>query len=234
MGAPDRRLMLSRFRTLTTVKSVKLHRALAGSAVAVAALAGGVSAWSAGPAAQPAQTSQPTTTSHTGRLVVADGQAAGSQITGAPAAAATGTVPAGQSPVTNSQPPRLDAFLATTAKAGGSPETTSGRGRVGRAPRLTPRQIARRLFRRFGWSQRQFRYLDPLWDEESSWNVYAFNAYSGAYGIPQALPGSKMASAGPHWQSSARTQILWGLRYIKANYGSPRGAWDHELATGWY
>jgi hypothetical protein len=99
---------------------------------------------------------------------------------------------------------------------------------------LTARQIARRLLHRFHWSKRQFRYLDPLWARESSWNVHAENLYSGAYGIPQAVPGSKMASAGRHWRSSARTQILWGLRYIKGRYGSPAAAWAHELATGWY
>ena len=99
---------------------------------------------------------------------------------------------------------------------------------------LTPRQIARRLLHHFHWGRRQFRYLDPLWARESSWNVHAFNAYSGAYGIPQAVPGSKMASAGRHWRTSAWTQIRWGMRYIKDQYGSPAAAWRHELATGWY
>jgi resuscitation-promoting factor RpfB len=98
----------------------------------------------------------------------------------------------------------------------------------------TPRQIAIRLLHKFHWGKRQFRYLNPLWAHESSWNVYALNAYSGAYGIPQAVPGSKMASAGRHWRTSARTQIRWGLRYIKDRYGSPAAAWRHELATGWY
>ena len=100
--------------------------------------------------------------------------------------------------------------------------------------RLTPRQIALRLLPRFGWSKRQFRYLDVLWAHESNWNKHAENPYSGAYGIPQAVPGSKMATAGGHWRNSARTQILWGLHYIKGRYGSPAAAWDHELATGWY
>lgn len=99
---------------------------------------------------------------------------------------------------------------------------------------LTPRQIARRLLRHFHWGRRQFRYLDPLWNRESSWNIRAYNLYSGAYGIPQAVPGSKMASAGRHWRTSAATQIRWGLRYIKDRYGSPRAAWEHEMATGWY
>jgi resuscitation-promoting factor RpfB len=64
--------------------------------------------------------------------------------------------------------------------------------------------------------------------------VYAQNPYSGAYGIPQALPGAKMATAGPDWRTSARTQIRWGLRYIRGTYGSPLRAWDHEVAYGWY
>ena len=85
------------------------------------------------------------------------------------------------------------------------------------------------MHNRFGWRPKyQFRYVNWLWDRESSWNVYATNPYSGAYGIPQAVPGSKMASAGPRWQTSARTQIRWGLRYIKSRYGKPSRAWAHE------
>jgi hypothetical protein len=99
---------------------------------------------------------------------------------------------------------------------------------------LTPRQIARQMLPSFGWSQRQFPYLNWLWNRESGWNKFAENLYSGAYGIPQALPGAKMASAGPNWRSSARTQIRWGLRYIRATYGSPRRAWAHEVADAWY
>lgn len=88
---------------------------------------------------------------------------------------------------------------------------------------------------RFHWRSRyQFRYLNRLWIRESGWNVHATNPYSGAYGIPQAVPGSKMASAGSNWQNSARTQIRWGLGYIKARYGTPHRAWNHECAYGWY
>jgi hypothetical protein len=90
------------------------------------------------------------------------------------------------------------------------------------------------MLRQFHWAAWQFRYLNLLWAHESGWNVYASNGYTGAYGIPQAVPGSKMASAGPRWWSSARTQIRWGLRYIKQRYGSPWAAWEHELSTGWY
>jgi hypothetical protein len=100
---------------------------------------------------------------------------------------------------------------------------------------LGPKRIAWLMMHRFGWRARhQFRYLNRLWMRESSWNKYATNPYSGAYGIPQAVPGWKMASAGPNWRTNARTQIRWGLRYIKSRYGSPARAWWHEAVTGWY
>jgi hypothetical protein len=81
----------------------------------------------------------------------------------------------------------------------------------------------------------EFGCLDELWEQESGWNAYADNPSSGAYGIPQALPGDKMASAGPDWQTDADTQIKWGvLDYIDPTYGSPCAAWQHEEADGWY
>jgi hypothetical protein len=101
------------------------------------------------------------------------------------------------------------------------------------APSGSAQQIAAAMLGSFGWSSSQFSCLDPLWQRESGWSVTAANP-DGAYGIPQALPGAKMASAGPDWQTDAATQIRWGLEYIKSMYGSPCGAWDHELATGWY
>lgn len=80
----------------------------------------------------------------------------------------------------------------------------------------------------------QFACLQPLWNLESGWNPYAQNPSSGAYGIPQALPGSKMASAGPDWATNPDTQVRWGISYIDAVYGSPCAAWGHEQADGWY
>lgn len=85
-----------------------------------------------------------------------------------------------------------------------------------------------------GWSSQDFDCLVSLWNRESHWNVYSNNTSSGAYGIPQALPGSKMASAGADWRTSARTQITWGLHYIAARYATPCGAWQHSQETGWY
>jgi hypothetical protein len=98
----------------------------------------------------------------------------------------------------------------------------------------SPQQIAMAMLASFGWSASQFSCLSALWDRESGWNPYAANPSSGAYGIPQALPGSKMAAAGPDWQTDAATQIRWGLGYIKASYGSPCGALGHEESSGWY
>jgi hypothetical protein len=86
----------------------------------------------------------------------------------------------------------------------------------------------------YGWRSGQFGCLVSLWNTESGWDVHASNPSSGAYGIPQALPGSKMASAGPDWESNATTQIRWGLGYIKSLYGSPCAAWSHEQSSGWY
>ena len=101
-------------------------------------------------------------------------------------------------------------------------------------PSGSAQQIALGMLGSYGWSSSQFSCLVSLWNEESGWNVTASNPSSGAYGIPQALPGSKMASAGADWQTSAATQIRWGLGYIKADYGSPCSAWSHEEADGWY
>lgn len=93
--------------------------------------------------------------------------------------------------------------------------------------------IAYNMLASFGFSTSQFGCLNDLWSRESGWRYNAENA-SGAYGIPQALPGSKMASAGSDWQTNPATQIRWGLGYIKSTYGTPCGAWDHEVADGWY
>ena len=90
------------------------------------------------------------------------------------------------------------------------------------------------MLAQYGWAAGQFSCLDPLWTHESGWNPHAQNPRSGAYGIPQALPGDKMASAGPDWLSNPATQIRWGLAYIQDRYGTPCGAWSHQQATGWY
>lgn len=80
----------------------------------------------------------------------------------------------------------------------------------------------------------QFGCLEALWQRESGWNPAATNRSSGAYGIPQSLPASKMASAGPDWQTNPMTQVRWGVSYIHGRYGSPCGAWAHSESHGWY
>lgn len=80
----------------------------------------------------------------------------------------------------------------------------------------------------------QFGCLDALFQRESGWNPTAKNKSSSAYGIPQALPGSKMASAGADWQTNPLTQVRWGVSYVNARYGSPCGAWAHSESHGWY
>jgi len=98
----------------------------------------------------------------------------------------------------------------------------------------TTQAIAYQMLPSFGFNAKQeFGCLDNIWTRESGWRVNAANA-SGAYGIPQALPGSKMATAGADWQTSASTQIKWGLGYIKERYGSPCNAWAFWEGHGWY
>jgi hypothetical protein len=99
----------------------------------------------------------------------------------------------------------------------------------------TAQSIAYSLLPAFGFSaSAEFPCLDDIWSRESGWRYNAENGESGAYGIPQALPGSKMASAGPDWQTNVATQIRWGLGYIQGRYGTPCGAWSFWQAHGWY
>ena len=88
----------------------------------------------------------------------------------------------------------------------------------------------------YGWSEADFNALVALWNKESGWNPTSYNRSSGAYGIPQALPGSKMITAGSDWATNYKTQIDWGLNYIKnrKDYGTPTKAWDHSCKYGWY
>jgi hypothetical protein len=98
----------------------------------------------------------------------------------------------------------------------------------------TAEQIGYDMLPSFGFNQTtQWSCLEQLWTRESGWRWDAENP-DGAYGIPQAFPGSKMASAGADWQTDPATQIKWGLEYISSTYGTPCGAWDEELSAGGY
>ncbi|HEY3087656.1 MAG TPA: ubiquitin-like domain-containing protein [Jatrophihabitantaceae bacterium] len=93
--------------------------------------------------------------------------------------------------------------------------------------------IGKQLAAQRGWGADQFSCLYQLWNNESGWRVDATNA-SGAYGIPQALPGDKMAAYGSDWQTNPSTQIKWGLGYIAGRYGTPCDAWSFWQSNGWY
>ncbi|MET0302651.1 MAG: lytic transglycosylase domain-containing protein [Microbacteriaceae bacterium] len=125
--------------------------------------------------------------------------------------------------VTKPKPkPKPVAAAAIGAPAAGTPDPGSAQA------------IAQQLVAERGWGDGEFNCLVSLWNKESGWNVYAHNTSSGAYGIPQSLPGNKMASVGADWASNPRTQIIWGLGYIQGRYGSPCGAWAKSQASGWY
>jgi len=93
---------------------------------------------------------------------------------------------------------------------------------------------AKKSLSKFGWGEAQWDPLEKLWTRESGWRWNADNPSSDAYGIPQSLPGSKMASAGADWKTNPETQIRWGLGYIKGRYGSPARAWEHFQSKNWY
>ena len=98
----------------------------------------------------------------------------------------------------------------------------------------TPKAFALSEVTARGWDYNQFSCLVKLWDRESNWRWNATNRSSGAYGIPQSLPASKMASAGADWRTNPETQILWGLGYIDGRYGSPCAALLHSDVNNWY
>jgi resuscitation-promoting factor RpfB len=124
------------------------------------------------------------------------------------------------------------ARIAAKARASRAKRTaslTTGPVTPGSARALGKRMAASR-----GWTGSQWAALDKLWSAESGWNTTVGNNSSGAYGIPQALPGSKMASAGSDWRTSARTQISWGLSYIASRWGTPMGAYGNFQRAHWY
>jgi Transglycosylase SLT domain len=105
---------------------------------------------------------------------------------------------------------------------------------VGKPDPGTAKAIAYELVLAKGWDEGEYSCLVALWTRESNWNAFAMNPSSGAYGIPQALPGNKMASAGADWATNPATQIRWGLGYIASRYGTPCGAWEHSEDHNWY
>lgn len=115
-----------------------------------------------------------------------------------------------------------------------APTTTSSGATTGPVMAGTAREIGQQLAAARGWTGEQWTCLDLLFQRESGWNPYAANPSSGAYGIPQALPGSKMGTVADDWRTNPATQITWGLNYIAGRYGTPCGAWGHSESAGWY
>jgi soluble lytic murein transglycosylase-like protein len=158
-------------------------------------------------------------------------------VTAALVAGGTGTATAAQAESSTTLVTAATPVTATSAAAG-TPALAAAAATTVKKRKLTRKaknkSIARPMVRSHGWSTAQFRCLARLWTKESNWNHRAHNRYSGAYGIPQALPGRKMAGAGKDWRTNPKTQIKWGLRYIKQRYGSPCGAWAHFKSHRWY
>ncbi len=127
--------------------------------------------------------------------------------------------------------------VVAAAKAQAAADAAAARAALDKATReaqRNPRALARLMLADYGWSQTQFTCLDKLWMRESGWRWNARNRSSGAYGIVQALPASKMASAGSDWRTNPATQIEWGLGYIDDRYGTPCAAWAHSERVNWY
>lgn len=113
---------------------------------------------------------------------------------------------------------------SATHTASGRKMTTSSAGN---------RALGKKMAAAKGWTGRQWYCLEDLWSHESQWSTTS-GSTGRAYGIPQALPGTKMASAGSDWKSNPATQIKWGLGYISGRYGTPCGAWAHFESHRWY
>ena len=127
-------------------------------------------------------------------------------------------------------PGAVHAGSGADAASGG---TTVSAARMSTAPANVA--LGQRMAAAYGWgSGSQWSCLDALWTRESGWRMVWNFQGSGAYGIPQSLPASKMATAGADYMTSPATQIKWGLGYISQTYGTPCGAWGHETSAGWY
>lgn len=124
------------------------------------------------------------------------------------------------------KPPTHDVVSVGTLSAAAQPAVVPGSNRA----------IGQQIAASWGWTGAEWVCLDNLFQRESNWRELAGNPTSGAYGIPQALPGSKMASAGADWLTNPATQITWGLGYIKGRYGTPCGAWSawSNRSPHWY
>jgi hypothetical protein len=136
------------------------------------------------------------------------------------------------------QQAKIKAELVAAAKKAAEEKAARERALRNRGyqPGVTdPREMARQILKnKYGYGSSQFDCFNNIIIRESMWRVNATNPSSGAYGIPQALPGSKMATVASDWRTNPATQIIWGIEYMKDRYGSPCAAWSFKSANGWY
>ncbi len=136
------------------------------------------------------------------------------------------------------QQAKIKAELAAAAKKAAEEKAALKRALKNRGyePGVSdPREIARQILKnKYGYGSSQFNCFNNIIMRESMWRVNATNPSSGAYGIPQALPGSKMATIATDWRTNPATQIIWGIEYMKDRYGSPCAAWNFKSTHGWY
>ncbi|PYY38737.1 hypothetical protein DEI89_00315 [Curtobacterium sp. MCBD17_030] len=137
------------------------------------------------------------------------------------------------SPTASPDTDATDTDAATTSTSAQKPVASTPVAPVATPDPGSAQAIGQQMVAARGWGNDQYSCLVSLWNKESGWRVNAYNP-SGAYGIPQSLPGSKMASAGADWQTNPATQITWGLNYITGVYGTPCGAWAHSVSYNWY
>jgi hypothetical protein len=136
------------------------------------------------------------------------------------------------------QQAKIKAELAAAAKKAAEEKAALERAIKNRGyePGVTdPKEIARQILKnKYAYGSGQFDCFNNIIMRESKWDVNATNPSSGAYGIPQALPGSKMATIASDWRTNPATQIIWGIEYMKDRYGSPCSAWGFKASHGWY
>lgn len=127
------------------------------------------------------------------------------------------------------------AAKAKAGKAAAKARQASTKQRSHAAGVSDPREIARQILKNtYSYGPEQYACFNYIIMRESDWSVTATNAISGAYGIPQALPGSKMATIAADWRTNPATQITWGIEYMKKRYGSPCEAKVFKASHGWY
>jgi hypothetical protein len=211
----------------TPNRGVVVAGAALGSVGLVVGVLGGTAAMASAKPATAATTMTATTVTSTLNVAPSAGSAAES-------AAESRQIAAERSSLT-AQAAAVAAVAGATATAKPKPKPKKRASRAKKRAPLTPREMAQELVSEHpGWKPAQFTCLDKLWTRESGWDAHNENGGSGAYGIPQSLPGRKMAAFGSDWRDNPLTQIKWGLWYIADRYETPCAAWEHSQRYNYY